>query len=822
MKHAKLFASVVVFAAAAWPSFGSSISTNGLTLVDLTTDDPDHCTGTTSGYFSGSGIQYAFNNDETLEQRWALQNYRQGYVIYRFDTPTVVNGYGIWNHAGANTEPTKRAPRTWTFEASNDGESWTVLDTQPSETGWSAGQFRCYLAVNKTPYTYYKMNISNSIEKHLQVAHFEYFKLSFAELYDQFPGEVTVNAGETTLEIDYTNKILGSETVSEAWIDYGESEDALTEHAQPAETTATGIKFLISELPKHTAYSLRISFKLTGYEETFVVPVFAAHTRKAITLVPGSTTFLSDSSWDVGVMPADKYTDVVIDGDDTVDSSVNFSTSASLSVTNGSLRVDAGDSVHTYITGSSQGVVLEWNVSVVTNRGSIQVDSGTKNNQNIYFSAKDGPFLNAAGAVFSVLNPSWPTGNRTATFLLDGSRNDGFMQAGSNGKQYSYAQIFLSGTGTFVNDGTIYLYSEGTYNSNKPGETALGFTSADGGVLLTGSGLIRMDLDSRAPDGTQPVNFYGTAPASVFQTCLVNDSNHSIVGNGTIDKFHILNRGLIGSIGTNGYLSIACEYYGASARSVMTNDVGGRIVAGAGKGIRFVAKRVANGKSEEKSGWNARFLNLGLLEARAGSEIYFSPGVNSSSTSTGTSDLSLSTNPLELWGTIAGGGQFRSARPICIGDGAILSPGDLSNTNGTGTTTCGTLTFASNVVMRAGCTNAFQFARRDRFDALHVGGTLKVDGTLKVVGKPHGGTYRMITSDFPIESDNETFFSDFDMSAADGARAPRLSSGSETVDVEVETGEVDEITGEPVVATVQKTLYYVEASFSDRFVITIR
>ena len=156
MKHAKLFASVVVFTAAVAlrSAFGSSISTNGLTLVDLTTDDPDHCTGTTSGYFSGSGIQYAFNNDETLEQRWALQNHRQGYVIYRFDTPTVVNGYGIWNHAGANTEPNKRAPRTWTFEASNDGESWTVLDTQPSETGWSAGQFRCYLAINKTPYTY--------------------------------------------------------------------------------------------------------------------------------------------------------------------------------------------------------------------------------------------------------------------------------------------------------------------------------------------------------------------------------------------------------------------------------------------------------------------------------------------------------------------------------------------------------------------------------------------------------------------------------------------------------------------------------------------
>ena len=80
----------------------------------------------------------------------------------------------------------------------------------------------------------------------------------------------------------------------------------------------------------------------------------------------------------------------------------------------------------------------------------------------------------------------------------------------------------------------------------------------------------------------------------------------------------------------------------------------------------------------------------------------------------------------------------------------------------------------SNVVMRANCTNEFQFAKADKFDSLHVGGTLKVDGTLKIVGKPHGGTFRMITSDNPITSDNEKFFAAIDLSAAEGGSKPRL------------------------------------------------
>ena len=126
--------------------------------------------------------------------------------------------------------------------------------------------------------------------------------------------------------------------------------------------------------------------------------------------------------------------------------------------------------------------------------------------------------------------------------------------------------------------------------------------------------------------------------------------------------------------------------------------------------------------------------------------------------------------------------------------------------------------------MNSGTISEFQFKRADNFDSLHVGGTLKVDGTLKVVGRPHGGTYRMITSDCPIISDNEKFFSAFDMSQADGVRSPRLTSGSEEYDVEVTSTATDPESGEEITVTetVKRTRYYIDASFPGTFSIVIR
>ena len=250
----------------------------------------------------------------------------------------------------------------------------------------------------------------------------------------------------------------------------------------------------------------------------------------------------------------------------------------------------------------------------------------------------------------------------------------------------------------------------------------------------------------------------------------------------------------------------------------MVNTANGRFVA-AGKAGLYL------GANTEK---NSRFLNYGLLEARTGSFIGLRTGLTEQNNK-GTVATSTATKQGGRW---AGGGEFRIPRPLTLTENSVIAPGDLANTlaedgetviYGTGESTCGTLTFTNSLTMNAGTVCEFQFQKKDKFDSLHVGGTLKIDGTLKIVGKPHGGTFRMITSDNPITyADEKTFFAAIDLSAAEGGSKPRLKSGSETKDVTVETGETDPDTGDPITETVEKTIYYIEATFGDGFSIIIR
>ena len=44
----------------------------------------------------------------------------------------------------ARSDANDGTPAAWTLEGSNDGVSWTVLDTVTGETGWSNGEQRAY------------------------------------------------------------------------------------------------------------------------------------------------------------------------------------------------------------------------------------------------------------------------------------------------------------------------------------------------------------------------------------------------------------------------------------------------------------------------------------------------------------------------------------------------------------------------------------------------------------------------------------------------------------------------------------------------------
>lgn len=66
----------------------------------------------------------------------------------------------MFNIVGPSTVATSYAPKAWTFEGSDDGIGWTVLDTQTNQTGWATAETRTYSFPTAASYKRYRLNIT--------------------------------------------------------------------------------------------------------------------------------------------------------------------------------------------------------------------------------------------------------------------------------------------------------------------------------------------------------------------------------------------------------------------------------------------------------------------------------------------------------------------------------------------------------------------------------------------------------------------------------------------------------------------------------------
>lgn len=73
----------------------------------------------------------------------------------------IITGYNLT--AGSilvTPDEADRAPYSWTFEGSNNGSTWTVLDTQTAAPAWTVRETRSYSFTNSTAYRYFRLNIT--------------------------------------------------------------------------------------------------------------------------------------------------------------------------------------------------------------------------------------------------------------------------------------------------------------------------------------------------------------------------------------------------------------------------------------------------------------------------------------------------------------------------------------------------------------------------------------------------------------------------------------------------------------------------------------
>ncbi|WP_028595630.1 PA14 domain-containing protein [Paenibacillus assamensis] len=114
---------------------------------------------------AGEGKENAFDHNEA--SKWLVVDSTAS-IHYQFQG---TNAHAVQSYAvtSANDVP-ERDPRNWTLSGSNDGTTWTALDTRSNESFTSRHQTKTYNINNTTAYRYYKFSLVNSSGGILQLA----------------------------------------------------------------------------------------------------------------------------------------------------------------------------------------------------------------------------------------------------------------------------------------------------------------------------------------------------------------------------------------------------------------------------------------------------------------------------------------------------------------------------------------------------------------------------------------------------------------------------------------------------------------------------
>jgi len=129
--------------------------------------------GKATASVEGTGPEKGF--DQNIWSRWFNQDRGStGWLEYDFG-PISTRTITRYSVGSANDVP-ERDPRDWQFQGSNDGSTWTTLDTQNNQAFSTRFEMKTFKVGQPAPYRYYRLNITaNNGAKGLHVAEIELF-----------------------------------------------------------------------------------------------------------------------------------------------------------------------------------------------------------------------------------------------------------------------------------------------------------------------------------------------------------------------------------------------------------------------------------------------------------------------------------------------------------------------------------------------------------------------------------------------------------------------------------------------------------------------
>lgn len=170
-----------------------------------------------SGVASASDIYQNYQPWQAFDKRtgtnysWLSNlNVLPVWLAYQFSDKKTVSTYSIIPYNTATS------PKTWTFEGSNDGVNWTVIDRQINITNWGANQKRMFGFVNKDSYSMYRINISDTNNgDNVGIQELEMYET--AGTIRSLTGGVAYRADEADNGYSTTDKGLGATPADNEW-----------------------------------------------------------------------------------------------------------------------------------------------------------------------------------------------------------------------------------------------------------------------------------------------------------------------------------------------------------------------------------------------------------------------------------------------------------------------------------------------------------------------------------------------------------------------------------------------------------------------------
>jgi hypothetical protein len=98
---------------------------------------------------------YAFNQDGNAAIGWQSGVNNTGILGYQYPSGKIIKRYIVRGSSNVLVNP-----RTWTFEGSNDGTTYTTLETVTAYVMPGSGNYTSGILANTTSYTYYRINIT--------------------------------------------------------------------------------------------------------------------------------------------------------------------------------------------------------------------------------------------------------------------------------------------------------------------------------------------------------------------------------------------------------------------------------------------------------------------------------------------------------------------------------------------------------------------------------------------------------------------------------------------------------------------------------------